>query len=278
MPEVWFAGQFALVLLGMWAGTRVARQPASIWKPVAILATLATLAWPFTRFFPTYGLRVLGAGVMVFTEGVGVVIPAAALFSIAACHCKTASERRMIRLLLVVCLMFFVKTGLWMVRPEVPLLGPTKWWNRQVCMQSTGYTCVAASLVTLLHAHGIDATEAEMARLSFTEVNGGTTDTRAVYALQRKLSGLPVEPHYAVMDYEQLRRTVMPCVVAIDWGYFVSHMVPVLRADAKEVVLGDPLSGPRAMSVADFQAVWKNRGIYLMDSRLAPERKAQPSR
>lgn len=265
-PLVWFVAQVLLVFTAAWAGSRVARGRSYVWKPMAVASAATMLAWPMLRVWPTAGLDLLGAGIVVYLEQTGIVIPAALLFSIAAVHAARSSERRLIKWLIAVCLLFFVKCGLWMVRPEVPALPPMKWWNNEVCLQSTGYTCVAASLVTQLRAFGIDATETEMARLSLTEVNGGTTDTRAVLALQSKLDGRGYDVHYDTMTFEQLLASPKPCVVPIDWGYFASHMVPVMKADPRRVVLGDPLTGTRALSADDFRSIWKKRGIYIQRS------------
>ena len=123
--------------------------------------------------------------------------------------------------------------------------------------------CVAASLVTMLAAHGIEATETEMARLSHTTIEGGTTDTRAVYALQRKLASGGFTVRYETADYERLKALPLPCVVSIDWGYFSSHMVPVLSVDDAGVTLGDPLTGPRQVDRTEFTDLWYERAIYL---------------
>lgn len=264
---IWFALQALAAAAAAVVGFRIARARPAVWKPAAIVATALMLLWPLMRVFPAAALSALGAGVVIFIEVTGIVIPAAMLFALASGVVKRPRERRALLLLLVVCGLYFVRSGLWMVRPPVPDLDTAPYADG-VCLQSTGYTCVAASLVTLLHAHGIEATEAEMARLSYTEVGNGATDSRAVYALQRKLRRLPIEVRYERgMSYERLLELGRPCVVPIKWGYYCSHMVPFLDADAEAVTLGDPLTGRRRVPRAEFESDWLRRGIYLVDRR-----------
>ena len=222
------------------------------------------------RLFPAVALDWLGAGVVIFVEVTGAVIPAVLLFAIASGKIKRPRDQRAVRLLLLVCGLYFVRCGLWMVRPAVSDLNTAR-YEDGICRQSTDYTCVAASLVTLLRTYGIPATETEMARLSYTEVNNGATDSRGVYALQRKLASLPIEVRYERgMTYDRLLELGRPCVAPIKWGYFTSHMVPVLEVNEQTVKLGDPLTGPRELSRAEFESEWLRRAMYLVDGRPRP--------
>jgi predicted double-glycine peptidase len=258
----WFIGQGVVaglaVLVGLWFG----RQRASLWRGAGVVAVLMTLCWPLIRIWPVRAIAVVPLSVLVFVEITGIVVPVVFLFTVAARHLRHRSERRATWLLVAVCGVYFVRHGMWMVAPPVPEMRMARYVDG-VCRQSTGYTCVAASLVTQLGFHGIDANETEMARLSYTMVDAGTTDLRAMYALEQKLAGSSLAARYERMDYDRLRAVPMPCLVAIDWGYFSSHMVPVLAVNEEGVVLGDPLTGPRTMARAAFEREWHRRGIYL---------------
>jgi predicted double-glycine peptidase len=258
----WFAGQAAAGGLAWLTGRRIGRARPAVWKATAAGATLIALGWPLLRVFPTAALRLLGAPVMVFTELTGVVIPAVLAFTIAAAHVPHPRDRRALRMLLVVCVLYFVRSGLWMVRPATGDWRSSRYADG-VCRQATEYTCVAASLATVLGAHDIAATEAEMARLSYTEVNRGTTDTRAVLALERKLAGRPVRVQYRRLNYDELRQVPLPCLVPLKWGYFISHMVPLLTISSERVAIGDPLGGPRVLSRVEFEREWLGRAIYV---------------
>jgi hypothetical protein len=50
-------------------------------------------------------------------------------------------------------------------------------------------------------------------------------------------------------------------MVQLDWGFFISHMVPVMSATPELVVIGDPLSGQREMTMAEFLLKWKHTAI-----------------
>ena len=262
---LWFAGQTVAGVAAVVLGRRIGRAPPGVWKTAAVSAAALLLGWPLMRWSPALALHLIGAPVLIFIELTGIILPAVLLFSIAALHVRPRDQRALY-LLLIMCGIYFVSCGLWMLGPPVPEVNSARYLDG-VCRQSTNYTCVAASLVTLLSAHGIDTTETEMARLSYTEIGNGTTDSRAVYALQRKLAGQPLDVRYERMNFDRLQQIELPCVVPIEWGYFTSHMVALLAAGDQHVLLGDPLSGARELSRADFARSWLGRGIYLHDRR-----------
>ncbi|HYE02148.1 MAG TPA: cysteine peptidase family C39 domain-containing protein [Phycisphaerales bacterium] len=264
---VWFGAQVLLAAAGVALAPALARRPRPEWATACVLAFAAMLAWPLMRFFPGAAIGVLGAPTVACLELTGLAIPAALLFSVAGAQLPRASDRRALRLLLVVCAVYFLKAGWWMVAPVVgiggvPDLGPTR-FERGVCRQTTGYTCVASSLVTALRAHGIDAQESEMARLSRTQVGGGATDSRALWALQEKLAGTGLAARYAALDRAGLVAVPKPCLVQLNWGFFTSHMVPVLAADEWHVTIGDPLAGRRTVSWETFLREWKGQAIVI---------------
>ncbi|MGE3109391.1 MAG: cysteine peptidase family C39 domain-containing protein [Phycisphaerales bacterium] len=217
------------------------------------------------RFFPVLFINALGAPLVACIELTGLAIPAVMLFGVASRHLPKTSDQRAVRWLTAVAALYFVKAGWWMVLPGggVPDLGQTKMTRDGICRQTTGYTCVAASMVTMLRAHGIDASETEMARLAYTQVGGGATDSRTIWALERKLAGTPFRPVYHRLDARGIVHARKPCMVQLDWGFFVSHMVPVLDASDDTVVIGDPLNGRREITMKDFMKEWKRQAITL---------------
>lgn len=277
----WFAGEVIAIngaaLAGYWIGQRGVRA----WKWTATVATLLMLAWPAMRLAPTHVTHWLGVRPVLFTEVTGIVVPAVFLFTLAARNIRTRAQRRAVVILVPACCLFFIRNAAWMVRPSLEDLGPTH-MREGVCLQSTEYTCVAASLVTLLASRGYSTSETEMARLSYTEPGWGTTDTRALGALRTRLAGEPLDICYEEMDYQRLMDVPKPCLVTVRWGYFVSHMVPVLFADPNSVVLGDPASGVMGRTRTEFERDWKPRGIYLIEQGrqrvCGPSLAAAPSR
>lgn len=264
-----FAAQLTLAIIAFVAGTRLARARRAAWITAASASLAVLLSWPLLRFFPVRAIDLLGAPAIACIELTAMAIPAVLFFAIAARHVPRRSDARAILLLTAAAGIYFVRAGWWMVSPGVPDLGPARYDANGVCLQSTEYTCVAASMVTLLRAQGVPANETEMARLAFTQVGGGATDSRTLWALQRKLQGTPLTPRYHRLDAPGLIAANKPCLVQLDWGFFVSHMVPVLDANADRVVLGDPLTGRRELPMPEFLAKWKKNAITL-DSRSGP--------
>jgi predicted double-glycine peptidase len=258
---LWFIGQAVVGVVAIPVGRRIARARPVIWKTVATFVSAVAALCPVMRLFSDEALHVFPARILIFIEATAIIVPAVLLFSIASLH-VAARDRRPVYVVLVVCGLFYVRAGLWMLKPPVPEAKMSHYMDG-VCRQSTDYTCVAASLVTMLSFHGIQATEMEMARLSYTEIGEGSTDTRAVYALQRKLAGQPLEVRYERMDYDRLRQVELPCIVPTEWGYFTSHMVPVLSISDDSVAVGNPLTGRRDIDRAEFLRIWLKRGIYL---------------
>ncbi len=259
-PAAWMVVQLALGL-GTWpAASWVQRHRpgAAPWVLGAMLGLL--LVWPLMRFFPEQPIRWLGAGRVACVELTGLFVPASMLFLLAARRVPRASDGRALRLLVGICLVYFLRVGWWMIRSSGPEIGETR-MEGGVCLQSTGYTCVAASCVTVLRARGIDASEAEMARLSRTEVNGGATDSRAVWALETALTGTDWRVDYRVTDLAGLAAAPKPCMAQIGWGFFMAHMVAVMDVEEETVVLGDPLSGVRRVKASEFEKTWKGRVI-----------------
>lgn len=264
---IWFGAQAMALVLAALAGRALGRRER-IATAALILAAALMVAWPILRLMPDRVMNVAPVEAIVFLELTGAAIPAALFFACACQRLHRVPDRRAVRMMLVATAVFFIKGGLWMLRPPPPDV-PSSHYADGVCRQSTPYTCVAASLVTLLRADGIETSEGEMARLSYTEVGIGTTDTRAVLALRRKLAGRGFDVHYERMSFDRLRAVELPVLVPLKWGYFVSHMVPVLAIDADGVLLGDPLTGARRIACAEFEREWLGRGIYIAHAPVA---------
>lgn len=257
-----FVAQFVLAVVAFAAAPRVARASKAVWGTVCGAALGGMLLWPLMRVFPVEPIALVGAPLVACIELTGLAVPAVLFFGVAARRMPRKSDGRALLMLTAVAAVFFVKAGWWMVAPGVPDLGATK-MQGEVCRQTTGYTCVAASMVTMLRTRGIEAHETEMARLSHTQVNGGATDSRTLWALEKKLAGTGLRAAYQRLDMAGLVTVAKPCMVQLDWGYFVSHMVPVMKATSERVLIGDPLNGLREMSAAEFAAKWKGTAISI---------------
>ena len=162
---------------------------------------------------------------------------------------------------------------------DVPALGPDR-WKDGVCRQTSQASCSAAAAATLLRAHGIDATESEMARLCLTRP-AGTTMHGLYRGLKLKTRGTAWAVEVFRGDVESLRREARPVVLSVRldpgpgvdpryerlWGWApgVKHTVVFFgfRADGKTDV-GDPAVGREHWRLEDLRVLWHGDGIRLV--------------
>jgi len=258
-----FGVQLLLAAVAFVCAARIAKGSRRMWMGACAASLGLLLMWPLMRVFPVVFIDVLSAPAIACIELTGLAIPAVLLFGVASQQLPKVSDRRAVRWLSAVAAVYFVKAGWWMIAPGVGNVGPTKLDENGICRQTTGYTCVAASMVTMLRAHGISADEKEMAELAYTQVNGGATDSRTLWALERKLAGTGLRAEYRALDERGIIEAAKPFMVQLDWGFFISHMVPVMEATASQVVIGDPLNGERRVPMEEFMRKWKGMGIML---------------
>ena len=169
----------------------IARQTPVVWKAVASEAFGVLLLWPRMRASPVAFVRCFGAEAIAHLELTGQAMPAVLLFGILAKHVPQKRDGRTLLAISLMAVVYFVNAGWWMVGGRMPDLGAAKndVEDPMVATRTTEYTCVAASMVTMLRAHGIETTETEMARLANIKVGSGATDSRAIPGLRRKLAG-----------------------------------------------------------------------------------------
>ena len=155
-------------------------------------------------------------------------------------------------------------------------------WVDGVCKQTSRATCSAACAATVLEAHGIDATEGEMARLCLTR-SWGTRRLGLYRGLKLKTRATPygVEPFSWTFD-ELRRKPPGPVVLLVRhgrasaanpglvsrWGWAARHrhtvvffgFLPNGLAD-----IGDPSAGRRHWTVDELQALWYGLGMRLVE-------------
>ncbi|MDI6789059.1 MAG: cysteine peptidase family C39 domain-containing protein, partial [Planctomycetota bacterium] len=133
----------------------------------------------------------------------------------------------------------------------------------RVCIQSTHYTCGAASAVTLLNHYGITTNELEMARLSHTTRRGIRIVPLAL-AIGRKVSDYGFSTDILKLDWEELKRLNQPCIITTKFGFMVDHVVTVLEIDDKDNVwIGEPLAGRIKKTKEEFLNQWRGSAIII---------------
>ncbi|MHB0936232.1 MAG: cysteine peptidase family C39 domain-containing protein [Armatimonadota bacterium] len=142
---------------------------------------------------------------------------------------------------------------LWLVVPFLkPLLTPITWlpmkdeWQEGVCIQSTGSTCGPASAATLLHAYGIDATEEELAKLSWTSMSS-TENWYLGRALRR----------YGDVRYVLTRpnpeHPPCPAIAGTRLAGGIGHFIVILEERDGRLVVGDPMTGRQTIPLYDHR-------------------------
>jgi hypothetical protein len=219
----------------------------------------------FSRF-PMIPVRIMPIGPWAIIER-EYWLPFSVLFFACASHLASRPNRKAIKSLSAVLVVFvWIMTG-WRLLP-MPMKDFGRNMRDGVCLQSSGYTCGAASLVTMLGRMQIDVTEGEMAMLTGTIPGRGVTDFQAAYGLQRKLASL-VRPEIVAIiecpDHDPMR-VRPPFLAGMKHSFWFDHMVCVLEVREGVVVIGDPLGGKRMMPLDIFRGEW--RGLAIVARRL----------
>ncbi len=168
-----------------------------------------------------------------------------------------------------------------------PLLGEsptcTDHWEGNICMQTSQFTCTPASAATLLRAHGIAATEAEMAELCLTR--RGTTLTGLYRGLKRKTAGSDWDVEWFVCSTRELKDRVSqdggPAILSVgidanrpadpdylrEWGWVPGQRHSVVLfgfLGPQAAVIGDPAVGRELWSYPDLNRLWRGEGVRLV--------------
>jgi len=148
----------------------------------------------------------------------------------------------------------------WVMGRPSDLLGTVR--PDGVCLQTSGYSCSAASAAALLHAYGVTATEREMAELCVTCNGGlgagGTTHSGIMRGLRIKLEGARTV-RVARPAYDGIPQ---PCIVALRLSPTLTHSVMVVRVAPTEVSVMDPLYGRGTMRRELFEREWLGSAIW----------------
>jgi hypothetical protein len=147
-------------------------------------------------------------------------------------------------------------------------LGGAAWHNRadaKGCVtQSTGWSCSPAAAVMLLHHHGINATEGEMAYRAGTNLLLGTNVYEMAVALSEKVKtmGLSVDVHRE--DYNRWQRRGVPFLAHVTIQNLGGHALFIERLTDEAAEVIDPRHGQRqTIPRAALERIWDGTGICL---------------
>lgn len=179
-------------------------------------------------------------------------------------HMSTANGRKLVGVFAGLLLLVAVQR-LWITARFDPSTVHGVVQRDGVCMQSTDYSCGAASAVMLLHhGAGVTTTEREMAELCWTNGLTGTDEFGVCMGLRRKLAERPLRPALVASDWDDLRRRGGPAMATIYFAFMIDHWVVVLEARERDVLVLDPLAGRRVLPKDEFLRVWR-RGLVVLE-------------
>jgi len=133
-------------------------------------------------------------------------------------------------------------------------------WKNNICYQSTGLTCGPASVCTILKHLGVDATEREVARKSFT--SGGGTEAWYLARFARS------KGFVAKFDFRKTYSpdVPLPALVGVRLGG-LGHFIAVLANEGGTIIYSDPISGLERMPVSQFQKRYTFTGFHMIITR-----------
>ncbi|MFA5793610.1 MAG: cysteine peptidase family C39 domain-containing protein [Candidatus Brocadiia bacterium] len=254
-----------LSVAGFYIGWRYVGPSKSRWATAgAAMSEIVILLYLVFRYYPEYEYRLIPLAIYPLAEVVS-FIPFAMLFF--GFTIRRANTRWLPMELAVIAGLVFIY-GLYRVEWLYPGqdIRPASFRVTKdgVCMQSTGYTCGAASAVTLLKWWGIEATEAEMAYLSHTRKRLGIEMVQLTRAVAYKALAKGLTTDIREMSWETLQRLGVPCIVDVKWmPPFIDHVVVVMKVAGDKVTIADPLSGTNYWTKDEFLDKWRGAGIYI---------------
>jgi hypothetical protein len=141
------------------------------------------------------------------------------------------------------------------VRP-LPLETLEDHWDSGICLQSTGSTCGAASLATILGARGVRVSEKELAREAHSYAGG----TEAWYlARAARNRGVEVCFRFASGFDPEIP---LPAIAGVR-GEAGGHFIAVISRRGDRFRIGDPLIGPEDLTRDQLVARYAFSGFFM---------------
>lgn len=255
-----------LALVAARAGMAVSRRPGHGWL-VAFFTSLSfvtavMLARRFLEvsFVPPFSWLTHGR-----LESVLIGPATAILFSAVAPRLSRQAYRRAVSVFAVVAIAYF--SLLPFVMPEL-LRGYLGGLDTQVdsdglCLQNTAFTCGPAACVTALKRLGIDASEGELAVLSYANPVSGSEPDLVCAAVNRRYGSQGISCRHVVLASPDEVPENAQFVAIVRKSLLVDHYVAVLDVNTQSVVTADPLSGKITRTRAEFDRIWRRSGIVL---------------
>jgi len=143
-----------------------------------------------------------------------------------------------------------------------PIIGPIPdddlrdRWDGEICLQSTGSTCGAASVATILRSCGESVTERQLARDAYS-YNAGTE----VWYLARAVRARGLGTRFIISTgFDE--NIPLPALAGVRLGG-VGHFIAILSRDGDRFRVGEPCSGMRILSPKELRKQYTFTGFYM---------------
>ncbi len=131
-----------------------------------------------------------------------------------------------------------------------------------VTKQSTGFSCLAASLSTVLRRWGLEYTEGEVAFAARTSFRG-TSVPRVPGAVRKLGASKKLQAKVIKTTWEELRRFDVPCLISTE-HVGISHSTALIGLDKKWVIAGEPIAGRLQCDIETYMRDWKWDGYAVI--------------
>ena len=139
---------------------------------------------------------------------------------------------------------------------------------RTTIKQQNDFSCGSAALATLLtHHYGKPVSEQDVFRAMFEKGDQAKIqrDGFSLFDLKNYLESHGFQADGFEADLDLLAKAKVPAIVLIQENNY-NHFVVVKGVRGDSVLIGDPSSGTRIVSRADFEAMWKERILFVIRS------------
>ena len=129
-------------------------------------------------------------------------------------------------------------------------------WDGPVCKQSTGSTCGAASLASVLRVHGIEVREKDVARAAHSY--GGGTEA---WYLARHARDLGAVVRFTIDD-GFAPEGGLPAIAGVKLGH-IGHFIAILGENDGMYRVGDPMVGEKFFTSRQLEEHYHFTGFHL---------------
>jgi hypothetical protein len=228
---------------------------------LALIAGFALVAWPIATLLWPDRLHFLYPGIaqghIAFGSGF-------LLIGVLFRSYGDVSRRRILNGVLAAVLAYFVfaePIHLAIASEEIRALDGGL--REGVSIQAAHYSCVPASLATVLRHWGIDAKEGELAYALRTAFQG-THIARAPAVVAQVGASRGLHARVVSTSLAELKQTNRLPAVVLGYSGSIRHAVVLLAADERSVTVGDPLHGRQTIAAAQWDRSFRWTGLAIV--------------